>query len=183
MQVNSVLLLILVFLFIAPLKSSAQVSISDSMALVDLYDSTNGNNWYNIDYRDSWKSALPVKSWQGVTVSNNRLVALVMYGNHLTGTVPASFKNLDGITSIDFIDIEFRGDLLDYVSNFKELTNLHIGEQFLTGPFPSSLGYLPKLLTFYVYGTRFDGPIPASFGNLTSLTGVAENCPISTQML
>ncbi len=169
MQRNSVLLVFLLSLLIGPTKSSAQVSISDSMALVDLYDSTNGNTWYDDAFRISWKSSLPVKSWAGVSVSNNRVVKLQMWGNHLTGIVPASFKNLDGITAIDFIDNGFRGDLLDYIPNFKELTSLHIGEAYLTGPFPSSLGYLPKLISFYVYGLSFDGPIPASFGNLSNL--------------
>ena len=171
MQIKALLVFILFILAIAPLKPVAQINISDSLALVDFYDSTNGDNWSS-GYRVNWKTSAPVSSWAYVTVSNNRVVGMYMVGNHLTGTIPSSFANLDSMKTIDFLDNGFRGNLLSYISNFKGLTYIHIGEQFLTGPFPSSLGYLPKLVNMYIYGPSFNGPIPASFGNLTSLKGL-----------
>ncbi len=172
MQIKVLLISILFVLVIVPLKPIAQINISDSLALVDLYDSTNGVNWYS-NFNNNWKTPAPVSSWAGVSVRNNRVVGMSMTGNHLImGTIPSSFANLDSMTGIDFLDNGFRGNLLSYISNFKGLTYIHIGEQFLTGPFPSSLGYLPKLVSMYIYGPGFNGPIPPSFGNLTNLKGL-----------
>ena len=162
-------LLALSLLYLTPLKLSAQINVSDSLALVDLYDSTNGVNWRN---NTNWKTLAPVRTWAGITVGNNRVVAINMSGNNTLGTIPASFKNLTGMLTIDLIDNGFRGDLLNYISGFKEITSIHIGEQYLTGALPASWGNLSKLSNIYVYGPGFNGPIPASFGNLANLTGL-----------
>ena len=156
-------------LYLIPIRLAAQINVSDSLALVDLYDSTNGDTWQN---NINWKTLAPVSTWAGISVNNKRVVGITMYGNNALGTIPSSFKNLDGMLYIDLIDNGFRGDLLSYVSNFKEITSIHIGEQYLLGPFPSSLGYLPELTSLYIYGPGFNGPIPASFGNLANLKGL-----------
>ena len=44
MQIKFLPISILFILAMAPLKPVAQISINDSLALVDLYDSTNGDN-------------------------------------------------------------------------------------------------------------------------------------------
>jgi Leucine-rich repeat (LRR) protein len=169
MQLKTLQFLTLSILYLAPIRLAAQIKASDSLALVDFYDSTNGDTWrQNIN----WKTSAPVGTWAGISVSSDRVVGITMYGNNASGTIPSSFKNLDGMLSIDLIDNGFRGDLLSYISNFKEITSIHIGEQYLVGPFPSSLGYLPKLTSLYIYGPGFNGPIPASFGNLTNLKGL-----------
>ncbi len=129
---------------IAPLKPVAQINIGDSLALVDFYDSTNGDNW-NGNYNYNWKTSAPVSSWPGVSVRNNRVVGMYMIGYHSTGTIPSSFSNLDSMKSINFLDNGFRGDFLPYISNFKDITYISIGEQYLTGPIPSSWGSLLKL--------------------------------------
>ena len=54
------------------------------------------------------------------------------------------------------------------------LKELHIGQHFLTGPIPPSLGNLTKLEELSLYGMgerypRLSGPIPAELGNLTNL--------------
>ena len=165
MQTKLLRYLIFLLVYAPPLKGVAQINLRDSLALVDLYDSTNGANWKN---RGNWKTLLPVNTWSGVTVTNNRVTGLWMVGNNGNGIVPATFKNLDSMLSIYLIDNGFTGNLLSYISNFKEIISIHLAEQFL-GPFPDSLGYLPKLKSIYIYGPGCTGPIPASFGNLTSL--------------
>ena len=48
MQKKSVILLLVIqFLFFLNKNSHAQVPLEDSLALVDLYNSTNGSNWNN----------------------------------------------------------------------------------------------------------------------------------------
>lgn len=166
MQIKTLRFLTLSLLYLTPIKLAAQINIGDSLALVDLYDSTSGDTWRN---NTNWKTLAPVGTWAGISVSNNRVVAINMVGNNASGTIPSSFKNLKGMIAIDLVDNGFRGDLLSHISNFKKITSIHIGEQYLLGPFPSSLGYLPELTSLYIYGPGFNGPIPASFGNLANL--------------
>ena len=52
------------------------VNEQDSLALVALYDSTDGDNW---DNNDGWLEA-PVSEWHGVTVSGDRVVSLYLAG-------------------------------------------------------------------------------------------------------
>jgi len=42
--------------------AKAQVNVQDSLALVDLYNSTNGPNWSN---HTNWLTKAPVSTWYG----------------------------------------------------------------------------------------------------------------------
>ncbi len=167
MRIKALLTFIQFILIIAPLKTRAQINLRDSLALVDFYDSTNGDNWYS-NY-NNWKTSAPVSQWGGISVRNNRVIGIYMQGNHLIGNIPASFANLDSMKSIYFLDNNFRNDFLPYIANFKDIKSIDIGEQFLPGPIPSSWGNLTKLTYLRVYGPNLAGPIPSSLGNLTNL--------------
>ena len=49
-----------------PNAVTAQVNVRDSLALVALYNSTDGPNWYN---HDNWLTSAPVKNWAGIHTS------------------------------------------------------------------------------------------------------------------
>ena len=71
--------------------ANGQVNKQDSLALVDLYNSTNGPNWYN---QKNWLTKNPVSTWYGITVTNNRVTDIYINGNNLTGSIPYSIGNL-----------------------------------------------------------------------------------------
>lgn len=59
-------------------------------ALIELYNSTNGDNWYN---NTNWCSDKPLSEWYGISVTNEgRVRGLALYDNNLIGTVPESFS-------------------------------------------------------------------------------------------
>src|ERR1035437_724489 len=60
----------------------AQVAVQDSLALVDLYNSTNGPGWTS---KANWLTG-PVKNWYGITVTANRVVNINLGYNQLTGS-------------------------------------------------------------------------------------------------
>ncbi|HET7115445.1 MAG TPA: leucine-rich repeat domain-containing protein, partial [Hanamia sp.] len=115
-------LLYLLISFLALLKiniANAQVNTQDSLALVDLYNSTNGANWAN---HPNWLTTAPVSTWYGITLDgNNRVKFLSLVSNQLTGSLPSSIGNL---------------------TNLQEL---ELGSNQLSGSIPSSLGNLPNL--------------------------------------
>ena len=69
---------------------SAQVLEQDSLALVALYDSTDGANWTN---NTNWFSG-PVSTWYSITVSDNRVTRISLIWNNLAGSLPPEIGNL-----------------------------------------------------------------------------------------
>src|SRR4030095_6578447 len=70
--------------------SHAQVNVQDSLALVDLYNSTDGPHWAR---QHNWLTHHPVTTWQGITVSANRVIWIYLRANNLKGTIPSSLAN------------------------------------------------------------------------------------------
>ena len=89
-------LFVIVFSFVVN-RVQAQVDVGDSLALVDLYKSTNGKNWTN---HANWLSKKLLDSWFGVYVVKNKVCGLYLYNNNLTGTLPESLGNYDSLTDI-----------------------------------------------------------------------------------
>ena len=62
------------------------VNTQDSLALVDLYNSTNGPQWTK---HGNWLTTKPVSTWYGITVSADRVTEADLIANNLTGKIPA----------------------------------------------------------------------------------------------
>ena len=77
------------------LPAQAQVIESDSLALVTLYDSTDGANW-----KHTWDLNTPVDTWYGVTVDSGQVTVLWLVSNQLNGSIPAELGNLTNLTSL-----------------------------------------------------------------------------------
>lgn len=125
-------------------NSTAQVNVNDSLALVDLYNSTDGAHWTN---HSGWLQG-PVISWYGVSLSNGRVFALYLDYNNLKGTMPSSLGNISAMYSFQ------------------------MGGNQLTGTLPSSIGKLTNLNGFSLYDNQLTGTLPASFSNLKQLTTI-----------
>ena len=94
----------------------------------------------------NWSYALPVSSWQGVTVgSSGRVDALDLQDMNLTGRIPTELSELNHL----------------YV--------LRLDRNRLTGPIPPELGNLTRLRTLSLDGNRLTGPIPPALANLSNL--------------
>ena len=90
------LFLLPAFLFCRINVTKAQVDVNDSLALVDLYNSTDGPHWH---YHFNWLTSAPVSNWYGIylTYIDNelRVTEIHLVGNSLKGTIPSSLGNLD----------------------------------------------------------------------------------------
>lgn len=59
-----------------PEEMAAQTSVGDLVALISLYNATDGPNWSN---NTNWLSEMPLGEWYGVTTdSGGRVVELVL---------------------------------------------------------------------------------------------------------
>ena len=69
--------------------------LTDSLALIELYDSTNGPNWKN-----KWNLSTNIIQWYGVTITDGRVGGLDLFDNSLTGNIPQEIDNLTNLQSL-----------------------------------------------------------------------------------
>ena len=74
----------------------------DTVFLEALYHATNGPNWTN---STDWLTDRPLSAWFGIsTDSSDRVTAVDLPSNGLTGEIPASVGNLSAVTRVDLSD-------------------------------------------------------------------------------
>jgi hypothetical protein len=140
---KKIIFLVLIATFVCKTTNTlAQVNATDSLALVDLYNSTNGPNW---PAKYQWVLTNPVNTWLGVGLNNGKVITLFYPGGgYMQGTIPSSIGNLTA------------------------LTQLGLGNS-LSGTIPASIGNLTSLSTLYLQSNQLSGSIPASIGNLKNI--------------
>ena len=166
-----------------------QVVEEDSLALVALYNSTDGPNWTN---HDNWLSG-PVSTWYGVTVDGDRVIrldltennlngllppeigdltelqSLALYNNHLTGTIPPEIGGLAQLTTLGLGYNQLEGAIPVEIGNLTELRGLYLDHNRLSGSIPAEIGNLGNLFRLSLAGNQLTGQIPGEMGNLTNL--------------
>src|SRR6266498_4125914 len=145
---------------------NAEVNQQDSLALVDLYNSTNGPNWNN---HTNWLTKNPVSTWYGVTIKNKRVTQIVLPMNNLTGSLPSSLSDLISLNHLELQKNQLIGSIPSSLGNLTNLGFIELADNQLSGGIPSSLGNLTGLFWLYLSYNRLSGSIPSSLGNLKQL--------------
>jgi len=147
-----------VSLYVYPLR------VRDSLALVDFYDSTNGNHWGK--FYTGWKTRLPLDKWTGVSVRAQRVKSLFVGGAYIypqeydvfwvSGRLPQTFESL----ALDSLGLAgaYIYEIPPFIGNMISLKYLYItASNYMSNYYPHMIG-------------EISGEIPASFANLTNLT-------------
>ena len=122
-------------------------------ALIDLYNSTNGDKWTN---KTNWCTSNPISTWYGVSCdSKGNVISLDLSGNNLAGTIPESLATL--MDSCKVLDIGFN----DLSGTVPQSVLNHSNWQYLWGDILSStlLDYNLEDIpfpTFTMYDTNFE---------------------------
>ncbi len=167
----------------------ASVCESDSLALVALYHSTNGDEWEDNTH---WLEG-PIDTWYGVETDGCRvtrimltynnltgtlpreignfssLQSLYLHGNHIGGPIPQELTNLRTLRTLSLNTNEFTGPIPLQLDNLDSIEHLSLGLCELTGTIPEELGELATLRYLDLHGNQLEGPIPASLFDLTEL--------------
>lgn len=147
--------------------------VNDSLALVELYDSTNGANWTN-----TWDLTTPIDNWFGVDLNEEGCVMCLDMdgfsncsfsgaGNNLVGTLPD--LNLPHLVTLYLGKNQLSGGIPDF-SNLPALERMEINENHLSGDIPDFTS-LPNLTVLNLSNNQLSGVIP-DFSFLISLVSL-----------
>jgi Leucine-rich repeat (LRR) protein len=160
------LLLVITILLSKTITTKAQIDVNDSLALVDLYNSTDGQHWNN---NTNWLSEKPVSEWRGIYLSGNRVSQIVLYGNGLKGILPLSLGNLTDLVELSLQFNQLNGSIPPELGNLTNLDGLSLSDNQLSGSIPPELGNLTNLDGLSLYNNQLSGSIPPEIGKLTGL--------------
>lgn len=142
----------------------AEVSPNQKDALTDLYISTNGDKWIN-----TWDLDAPVSTWYGVTVKNEKVVAINLLFNNLDGTLPSSLSQLNSLEKLELSFNKISGTIPAALGFLTNLSVFALNGNNMTGEIPTSLGQLKVLKQLHLSSNKFEGTIPVSVAQLEKL--------------
>ena len=140
--------------------------------LLDLYTSTNGQQWYE---SGGWNSSNSHCSWYGITCYNNSYVrTIVLAYNNLDGVLPSNLWRIRNLLSLCTPgNPRLRGRIGDFLfGNMSNLLSIVFNAASISGEIPKDIVQLNKLNIFLgcvMNGEGFSGNLPEDVGNMTEL--------------
>lgn len=141
----------------AILEEETEAIAKERAALMDLYNSTDGQNW---THNDNWGSDKPIEGWYGVHCDFGHIYNLSLVDNNLNGPIPESFGNLTYLNYLNLMDNNISGSIPDTFGNLVNLKTIEMNNNSLTGSIPSSFGNLEELDYLNLSGNKLSGEIP-----------------------
>jgi Leucine-rich repeat (LRR) protein len=166
-----IFLTVISFASITPSIEAQSVNVQDSLALVDLYNSTNGPGWTN---HTGWLKG-PVKNWFGIlTIIDSRVTQIYMPSNNLTGNIPSSLSNLTNLDWLNLYGNHLSGSIPSSLGNFTNMLGFYLANNQLSGSIPHELGNLginqfATSVQIDLSNNQLTGSIPSEFGNIEFL--------------
>ena len=146
-------------------SDNSRVNVNDSLALVAIYNATDGPNWNS---KTNWLTG-PVNSWFGITVSNGFVTGVTLENNNLRDTIPTEIGNLTNLQYLNLNENELYCSIPPEIGNLINLLEININENNLLGIIPAEIGNLSNLKKIYLDQNRLSGGIPPEIGNLINL--------------
>ena len=140
----------------------------DSLALVDLYNTSNGANWDN-----TWNLSQPMSTWHGVFLNSRGCVQqLLLSFNQLNGTIPASIGNLSNLQVLKFSNNQLSGAVPTTIGNLFNLRELDFRSNNLSGNIPLEIAAMTNLRTLDFSNNQLSGTIPRTIGGMEKLQNI-----------
>ena len=159
------------------IQPPAPTSASDRETLIELYNATRGQYWYNnrngIEVWEVDDESSDISSWHRVTVNSaGRVTELYLYSNDLRydrdhrNSLPPELGNLAYLEWLDLSGNDLRGRIPDAFGNLRNLVELYLNNNSLSGNIPASLGNLTNLESLDLSDNSLSGEIPVGLGYL-----------------
>jgi Leucine-rich repeat (LRR) protein len=155
----------------------SEIPQAECLALVALYNSTNGANWSN---KSGWLVANTPCSWDGVSCVAGHVTELQLHNNQLNGSIPSQLGNLANLLRLYLDYNQLSGSIPPELSNLTNLAEIRLSYNQLSGNIPPQLSNLINLQGLYLHNNQLSGSIPPQLGNLASLVWLdLSNNPLS----
>jgi len=139
---------------------------NDSLALVALYNATNGPNWIN---KGNWLTE-PVNTWFGIQANDCNVLKIELEENNLNGTLPPELFDIEQLNLLSLTSNNLSGEIPAEIGNLTSLIQLKLDNNKLTGLIPSEIWNLTSLQVLWLSTNNFqEEKIPAEIKNLTDL--------------
>jgi len=143
-----------------------QIPQAECEALLDLYHSTDGTDWWD---NDGWNETDAPCDWYGVSCEGEHVTGLSFESNGLSGAIPESFGNLSSLESLDLPGNRLI-NLPESFGNLSNLSSLKMRNNQLDS-LPYSFGNLSNLSSLDLSGNGLTS-LPDSFGDLSNLSSL-----------
>ncbi|MCR9053085.1 MAG: hypothetical protein ACE362_15125 [Phaeodactylibacter xiamenensis] len=139
---------------------------NDSLALVALYNATNGPTWTN-----TWDLSQPMESWFGVILDTEGCVQEIdLNYNGLTGEIPVGLMAVSNLQTLNLsFNTSLTGEIPTEIGQLAFLETLNFARTGLSGSIPLEIWNLTNLRNLNLSSTWVGGNIPPEIGNLTEL--------------
>ena len=140
----------------------------ERQALQDLYDSTDGPNWYNYYGYTRWDFSYPDtnpcdEGWHGVSCSlDYHITSLYLSYKNLIGTIPSTIDQLSFLQGLYLYSNQLIGTIPTTIGQLSFLQWLDLSYNQLTGTIPSTIGNLSSVQFLNLKYNRLTGIVPAS---------------------
>ena len=137
--------------------------ISDCNVLLSIKDHFNAGL--------NWSISTAMEDWEGVNLSNGRVVGLRLKEKNLAGNIPPQFENLSALQKLILTLNPITGSIPPELGNLSNLQELDLSDNDnLIGTIPPELGNLSSLKKLFLHSNKLTGTIPPSLGKLQMLT-------------
>jgi Leucine-rich repeat (LRR) protein len=146
---------------------TAQSRMQDSLALVDLYNATNGTSWR---VSTNWLvQGQPIQNWYGISVDGQGRVSIInLSSNNLQGSLPTTMSNWTNLINLNLKNNQLRGRIPNFT--LRRLLQLDVSNNQLTGSVPDFIA--DTLQTFHFFNNQIDSlPNLSRLRNLTVFRG------------
>ena len=168
---NKALVCLAVALSVCNVMVAGELDQDERDALVALYESTNGPDWYE---DRNWMGNGDICGWHGITCCRVfcqiiAVRAVLLKGNNLVGAIPPEIGGLWDLRVIELHHNHLSGEIPSEIGQLAHLRELYLHRNDLSGPIPVEMGGLLGLSWLMLGENRFSGPIPHELLNLEYL--------------
>ncbi|CAN6724158.1 unnamed protein product [Malus baccata var. baccata] len=118
----------------------------------------------------SWDSSTDCCSWVGVTCSSNgRVVGLDISRQHISGPILEFFSNFSNLTVLKLDRNNISGPIPEFFSNFSNLTVLNLNGNNISAPVPGFFANFSKLTTLSLRDCGLRGTFPKQIFQVPTL--------------
>lgn len=133
---------------------------TDSLALVAIYNSTNGLDWFP---ESNWLDG-PLDTWHGIFITRGRVDHVRLNNRNLSGSLPVEIGQMNELWLFEARGNDLSGSIPSEFGQIEKIGFIDLSENHLDGEIPKELFQLPNLLTLKLRQNSLSGSIPEFSG-------------------